>query len=188
MNENSIVRFIRRREVYYISPNNPNGEKEEGSEQRLGRPVLVISNDMANMYSPVVEVVSMTLQKKPDLPTHVLIDEGRCAGSTVLCEQIKSVSVERLGNYLCTIDEETMDEIDYALAVSIDINCYIDEVIELRKEVKDLKGRLNNTIVKETVAVTKGEQPSPDIIEGQIYRKMYNELIDKLILGGGKNK
>ena len=51
---------------------------EAGSHVQQGvRPVVVVSNDAANRYSPVVTVVPLTSQRKKPLPTHVVIrDHG----------------------------------------------------------------------------------------------------------------
>ena len=91
-----------------------------GSEQQAGRPAIVVSNDHCNENSEVIEVVYLTTQEKPIMPTHVEID---CGGrrSTVLCEQISSVSVNRLGDYKCRASAEEMRKVDRALSVSLDI-------------------------------------------------------------------
>ena len=45
-----------------------------GSEQGGVRPVLIIQNDMGNLYSPTVIVAAITTRhKKPALPVHVAI-------------------------------------------------------------------------------------------------------------------
>lgn len=43
-----------------------------GSEQKAGRPGIIVSNDTANKHSPNVEVVFLTSQEKKPLPTHTL--------------------------------------------------------------------------------------------------------------------
>lgn len=42
-----------------------------GSEQGGHRPGVIVSNDLANRYSPNVEVVFLTSQEKKPMPTHV---------------------------------------------------------------------------------------------------------------------
>lgn len=83
---------IKRGEMFYISRG---GASYNGSEQHADRPAVVVSNNKNNENSNVVEVVYMTTQPKTDLPTHVTIrSTGRI--STVLCEQVYSVSTERI--------------------------------------------------------------------------------------------
>ncbi len=105
---------IRRGDVYYISKSGTTAGCEQGS----GRPAVVVSNDTNNRFSPVVEVVYCTTKPKPPLPTHVYI-HATPVRSLVLCEQVTSVSVERLGNYIgrCSVDE--MKQIDKAISVSL---------------------------------------------------------------------
>lgn len=86
---------MKRGEIYYIEST----YRETGSEQRGGRPAVIVSNDKNNENSEVVEVVYMTTKPKNDLPTHVFI-RSALSPSTVLCEQVNSVSVKRIGTLL----------------------------------------------------------------------------------------
>lgn len=87
------------------------GGATNGSEQFADRPAVVVSNDENNKHSGVIEVVYMTTQPKTDLPTHVTIrSTGRI--STVLCEQVSSVSTERVNNYIGQVSEQEMKNID----------------------------------------------------------------------------
>lgn len=84
---------IKRGDIWYIESG-----YSVGSEQRAGRPAIVVSNNRNNQYSGTVEVVYLTTQPKRDLPTHVTIS-SLSRESTALCEQITSVSTERFGSY-----------------------------------------------------------------------------------------
>ena len=56
---------MKRGEIYYIEST----YRETGSEQRGGRPAVIVSNDKNNENSEVVEVVYMTTKpKRNDLP------------------------------------------------------------------------------------------------------------------------
>ena len=84
---------IKRGEIFYISRGG--GGAYCGSEQQADRPAVVVSNDRNNENSTTVEVVYLTTQPKADLPTHAVIrSTGRI--STVLCEQVHTVAVERV--------------------------------------------------------------------------------------------
>lgn len=74
-----------------------------GSEQKSGRPGIIVSNDLANKHSPNVEVVFLTSQEKKALPTHVEVIAR--VPSTALCENIQTVSKERLSDFIrsCTM-------------------------------------------------------------------------------------
>lgn len=98
-----------------------NRSESVGSEQRSGRPAIIVSNPVCNEHSPVVEVVYLTCQYKHRLPTHVRIEStGR--RSTALCEQITSVDVSRLGDYKGHATDEEMQQIDAALLCSLGIH------------------------------------------------------------------
>ena len=104
---------IRRGDIFYVFRGD-----SSGSEQRAGRPAIIVSNALCNANSRVVEVVFLTCQEKTGLPTHVLINStGRA--STALCEQITSVDIKRLGNYVGHATESEMAELDKALAISL---------------------------------------------------------------------
>ena len=104
-------------ERYSIS----HGGATNGSEQFADRPAVVVSNDENNKHSGVIEVVYMTTQPKTDLPTHVTVrSTGRL--STVLCEQVSSVSTDRVNNYIGQVSEQEMKNIDIALMISLQLS------------------------------------------------------------------
>lgn len=84
-----------------------------------GRPAVIVSNNVSNEYSGLVEVVYLTSQEKKPIPSHVPV---LCkVPSTALCEQIDTVSKDRLGNYVRKCTDEEMDAIDQALMYSLGI-------------------------------------------------------------------
>ena len=86
---------IKRGDIWYVE----NSFAAVGSEQRPGRPAIVVSNNKNNEHNSVVEMVYLTTQPKNNLPTYVTIrSTGRL--STALCEQITSVAIERIGDYV----------------------------------------------------------------------------------------
>ena len=72
-------------------------------------------------FSPVVEVVYLTCQYKKPMPTHVRI-ESAGKRSTVLCEQISSVDVSRLGDFKGHLTDREMAQVDVALMASLDLH------------------------------------------------------------------
>lgn len=109
------MRSISRGDVFYISNANATG-----SEQRGDRPAIVVSNDKANRYSSVLQVVFLTRRHKTNLPTHIpVLSFGPT--STALCEQITSVDMSRVGTYEGKITEDEMRAIDRGLLVSLGI-------------------------------------------------------------------
>lgn len=108
---------ILRGDIFYVRKY---GENPVGAEQWPGRPAVIVSNDINNRESDCVEVVYLTGNMKPPLPTHVKVIAK--IPSTALCEQVTTVSKQRLGEYVKSCTKKEMDEIDKALAVSLGIN------------------------------------------------------------------
>lgn len=97
MNEKSKTAFyvpVKRYDLWMADiPETPKTHVQQGF-----RPVLVVSNDMANKYSPVITVVPLTSQlNKHQLPTHVLLqDQELGKNSLALCEQILTLDKSSL--------------------------------------------------------------------------------------------
>ena len=88
------------------------------------RPVLIISNDSNNRYSPTITVIPLTSQKKRHLPVHVTFSGyGLAKTSTALCEQTmtidKSVLEKRVGHV--GSNDAVMAQIKTALMIQMGI-------------------------------------------------------------------
>lgn len=120
-------------EIYYIE-NNKN--RTEGSEQANDRPAIIVSNDLNNKYSDVLEMVYLTTQPKTDLPTHVTIRSiGR--RSTALCEQPTPVAKSRIKRFMGQCTEAEMQRIDAALLIGFGIT----QLIRIRKKQESEQNR-----------------------------------------------
>lgn len=148
---------LHRGEIYYIS----RGGASYGHEQQTDRPAVIVSNEKNNENSGVVEVVYLTTQPKTDLPTHTVIrSTGRV--STVLCEQIVSVSVDRIAGYIGQVSEQEQKNIDIALMISLaldgdtktskqyneTIKQQNDEIERLKAEIADLQQEYEDAIAE----------------------------------------
>ena len=91
-----------------------------GCEQTANRPAVVVSNNTGNKFSSMCEVVYLTTQEKKPLPTHVNVLAK--VPSIAMCEQIITVSQERLVDYIRTCSEEEMQQIDRAMMISLGID------------------------------------------------------------------
>lgn len=122
------------------------GASYNGSEQHADRPAVVVSNNKNNENSNVVEVVYMTTQPKTDLPTHVTVrSTGRI--STVLCEQVYSVSTERVGTYIGECTDKEMENIDIALMISLQLDGGIKTTKNITRQSKS--SRRKSTVSRE---------------------------------------
>lgn len=170
----------------------------------------MVSNDKNNENSGVVEIVYMTTQPKTDLPTHVTVrSTGRV--STVLCEQVYSVSTERIGSYIGQCTEKEMENIDIALMISLQLDGGIkttkkynetikeqqEEIDSLKREIEMLQQEHDDEIAeieqnaavyveenKKIANMTSSEDTIRLQIERDTYKTMYEQLLNKLVNGG----
>ena len=159
-----------------------------GSEIDNGRPAVIVSNNIGNQYSEVVEVVYLTTKAKKPLPTHVPI---MCKEpSTALCEQISSISKERIGDYICTVTDEEMIAIDKALKVSLGITDSETEkefnrIINIQSLQIDSLITTNTRLLEEANKAKLSGFDIGEIMKAQIerdtYKAMYERLLTKLI-------
>lgn len=189
---------IKRGEIFYIA----RGGATSGSEQFADRPAVVVSNDENNKHSGVIEVVYLTTAPKTDLPTHVIIrSTGRT--STVLCEQVTSVSVDRVNNYIGQVSEQEMKNIEIALMISLAIGedtksskVYREECRKQQEEIERLKTE-NETLKEEKAACGANTEPheqvtteQSDIVkletERDTYKALYEQLFERLLNGGSR--
>lgn len=93
-----------------------------GSEQGGFRPCVIISNEKANLHSPVLTAIPLTTRKmEKKLPIHALIRSSNKI-SIALCEQIFTISRERLGDYIGACTEAEMKWIDNCLKIQLSLN------------------------------------------------------------------
>lgn len=112
---------FRRGEIYFADL-----DPHYGSEQGGKRPVIIIQNDVGNKFAPTVIVAAVTsrISKRPNQPTHVLIDKNPAFSrpSVVLLEQIFTIDKERINNFMGLTSEWEMKQIEEALLRSLGIN------------------------------------------------------------------
>lgn len=98
-----------------------------GQYQGSMRPVVVVSNNMANKHSTVITVVPLSTKifKKKNLPTHVFVSAYRAEGleqhSIALCEQVTALDYGRIIENMGKVDEETLARITEAVQVQVGI-------------------------------------------------------------------
>ena len=106
---------LKRGDIYIV-----NLPDAKGSIQSKQRPAVIISNNLANHYSPVLHICPLTsVTSKSKLPTHIGISRncGLIRDSIALCEQTmlvaKSACLDKIG--IC--DTETLRRIDQGIAI-----------------------------------------------------------------------
>ena len=120
------LRQAQRGDIYYA-----NLAPVVGSEQGGTRPVLVIQNNVGNNPSTTIIVAAITgYVKDKHQPTHVRLKGAACGlfrDSTVLLEQIRTIDKSRLAEYMGSVGEDKMAEVDAALKISVGLDTSASE-------------------------------------------------------------
>lgn len=115
---------IKRGEIYYIDY-----VPVIGQEQRTGRPAVIVGDtELANISGNVM-VVYLTTKPQYDACAHITV---RSTGkqSTAICEQIATVSLNRLGKLCGTCTPAEMEQIDIALVSALGLESIYGAEIE----------------------------------------------------------
>ena len=148
--ENLCCRQVKRGEVYFADYYYDNGIL---ADKR--RPAVIVSNHGINEKAPFVKVVYLTTAPKSNHPAHVKVQCGK--PGTALCEKSQTISKSFLENYIGTLTEEEMFQIDRGIQIGYgiknnvydydneedsfvkDIANYIQEMDHLLSKLCDLK-------------------------------------------------
>lgn len=112
---------MKRGEVYLVRL-----DPVEGSEQAGTRPCLIVTRDAINRYSPVVMITPFTDAANISriYPSDVLIrssEGGLAVDSVALTGQTRAIAKTRLIRQLGFLSRTTMNKIDEALEVTLDL-------------------------------------------------------------------
>lgn len=171
---------MKRGEIYYIERSSYG---ETGSEQRSGRPAIIVSNDKCNEYSDVLEVVFLTTQPKNDLPTHIDI-RSSTKPSVALCEQINSIAIQRFGEYIGTCSDYEMMMVDAALAISLGLEFEKKPEKKEEKKIEPKKvggGPIGKPVVDNEQIKKKDEEIVRLTAERDTFKALYDKLFERML-------
>ena len=114
--------MIKRRDVYYA-----NLDPVKGHETGKTRPVVVIQNDIGNMYSPttIVAIVTEYSEKKASYPICVVVKKGKGLkkDSIVNLSQIRTIDKNRLkAPKITELSDNVMKKVDEAIMSSLGLH------------------------------------------------------------------
>lgn len=153
--------IVKRGDIILTNLNSNGNDKSHKMQGK--RPMIIISNDLCNKYSPVLLGVVLTTQGKPTLPTHVYIDKniGLEKNSIALCEHPTPIDRCDLLHKVAECPEEVMLQIERALEIQ-QIAFNIDEANNLAMMIYELEleiaesSKLHNYVPQRTVSVRNG--------------------------------
>jgi len=98
----------------------------EGSEQAGVRPVIIVSRNAINQYSPVIVVVPLTkaANVRRDYPSNVRLAQGEgglTADSVALGGQVRAIAKSRLLRHRGHLSAEAMRQVNKALLITLDL-------------------------------------------------------------------
>lgn len=113
--------MIYRRQVWLVSLD----EETIGREQAGTRPALVLSNNDFNSRSNsgLVVIIPIITTVRP-MASHVSIKKpegGLRYDSSIMCEQVKSISIERFTKPFGTVSEATMGKVEEIISVLLEL-------------------------------------------------------------------
>lgn len=191
-----------RGEIYYVEEDE--NEITDAYIQSMGRPYVIVSNDIGNQHSPVCMMAPLTTKRKKPLPMHVQISSA-LKKSTVLCEQVKTIYQSRIGEYIGKVTSAEQKRIDESLIISFGIgtNLNRNEIIEqylntIKKQLEENKFVIDETTLiidgkvvnKEKVETVKESKEysienqchvAEKEVESALYKKMYEDIL-KIVL------
>ena len=158
---------IRRGDIFWVD----HPQECVGSEMKKIRPAVVVSNEKNNLFSSNIEICYLTTaEKKKPLPTHVeimLIDKR----NTILCENVCTISKDRLGTYIATLEPDEQALVDRALLVSLGLSNF-----EIFQEIRNPAQPVQNPErVEELKSVEKR------CIELQAQNQLYHKLLSAFV-------
>lgn len=108
--------MVRRGEIYIVS-----FDPVRGFEQGGIRPALVVQNDEGNEFASTTIVAVMTSRHR-DYPVRVMVSPkqtGLAQASSVMLDQLRTISHDRLGRRVGRLTADKMAEVDEALHYSL---------------------------------------------------------------------
>lgn len=112
-------RKIKRGGIYYAQLSEKNNDKNDHLMHGK-RPCVVISNEINNRFSPVVQVVFLSTKINKKHPCHVKVQGKR--KSIALCEQISSIPKLKLENKIGQVTEKEIEQINNAVKLQLQLD------------------------------------------------------------------
>ena len=114
-------RFLKKGEIYFA-----NLDPTMGAEIKKIRPVLIVSNDLNNQFSPLITVIPLTSQIDRIYPAEVVLTQAATMlnkDSKAQCHQIRTISKMRIQTTTPAgkIDKALMQQIHQAIQLHLDI-------------------------------------------------------------------
>lgn len=116
--------------------------------QGKNRPVIIVSNELANANSNCLIAIPCTSQDKKDMPTHTVFDINDIT-NTAMAECLMSVATDKLGAYIGTVDSELMEKLEGNMLIALGLKDVIRENAVKKVGVHNTDGQPKPNLFKE---------------------------------------
>lgn len=177
---------IRRGDILYVDL----GVQYQGSIQGSMRPVVVVSNNMANKHSTVITVVPLStkINKKRNLPTHVFVSAYKSEGleqhSIALCEQVTALDYGRIIENMGTMKKTWMPLYEQYTDGKLSREDFLVEKKKYDEETTRLEQRLYELQSRQEIQQESNQQIEKNISQLNCYvdqMELTEEIKEKLI-------
>lgn len=181
--EGVVQKELHRGDVFfYLKPDAVGGE----IQTKGGRPCVIVSNERQNLSSyncvTICPITSEVKTQSVNVPVH-----GKVVHGTILCQQITTVTRDRLTSFVEELNETVMDKVDEALREHLQLPPFATK--------KELKAAANSQPepaqeeVQEQSTTQQDDgyaaQLEKDLVEAKterdLYKKLYDALLDKVV-------
>ena len=157
------VNKFQRGQIWWFKTN----QAYDGSVQGKTRPVIILSNNLANMNSNNLLAVPCTTQiKRLDMKTHIRFNIGT-EDNIALCESLLNVNTQRLVEYIGTCDDELIEKLEYGMQIALGL---VDVPSNDIPKVEVTKPMTVDEYV-ETITEATPEEDIADLSKGKVGRR-----------------
>ena len=120
MTENN-NRYIRKGDIFYVYLGNERNNHVQSGGSNGMRPCIIVNNNIACVYSPVLLVVPITSSKgkmQKHLPTHLVLQDLLPKKSVAMFEQVLTVNREQLSNKIGSMSDSMISRINQKLEIA----------------------------------------------------------------------
>ena len=119
MTENN--NYIRKGDIFYVYLGNERNNHVQCGGINGMRPCLIVNNNVACVYSPVLLVVPITSSERKMqklLPTHLVLQDLLPKKSVAMFEQVLTVNREQLSNKIGSVSDSMISRINQKLEIA----------------------------------------------------------------------
>ncbi len=120
-----------------------------GSLERKARPYIVISTNEGNKSSTTCNLLPITRRNKTAIPSQVQFFYNGYF-QVILTEQPITANISDLGNYMFTVSEEVLQQLEKGIAIQFGLedNFYLNQFKKLENKIAILSNQLSNNFLQ----------------------------------------